>query len=256
LVACASYWNPVVLARAAADIDRLSDGRFVLGVGSGDMPGEFAQMGIDWKPAPERQATLNEALQIIRPLLRRETVTFVGERFRADGAVLAPPPVQQPHVPLLIAGGGERTTLRYVAEYGDVSNVSAVSWAGGAFQQEDLRRKCAVLDGHCAEVGRPADAVLRTGLLCTFLSDSRPALEAKLSAVPPLLDFFDRLLVIGRPEDAVTRVQALLDAGMQYVIFIVLPFDRETLQLLAERVLPAIDQSPRLRHAREMSAVG
>ena len=241
LVACAYYWNPVVLARAAADVDRLSDGRFVLGLGSGDMPHEFGQMGLAWPPAPERQATLEEALRIIRPLLRGEEVTYQGERFRAEGAKLDPPPVQQPHVPILVAGGGERTTLRFVAEHADAANLGAVSWAGGAFGPDDARRKFDVLRQRCEEAGRPYDSVLRTGLLAMFLADSPAALQAKMAQIPPfILAFFEQLPVVGTPEEAVPRVRAMLEAGFQYVIFIVLPFDAESLRLLAERVIPAV----------------
>lgn len=241
LVACSAYWNPVALARAAADIDRISGGRFVLGMGSGDMPGEFSQMGLPWHSAPERQARLEESLRIVKPLLRGETVTYEGERFQANGAVLAPPPLQQPHVPILVAGGGERTTLRFVAEYADASSLGAVSWAGGAFTRDDMRHKFGVLRRHCEEIERPYDAILRTGLLSVFLSDSSTTLAGKMASVPlHILPFFEQLPVIGTPEEAVPRVQALLDAGFQYVIFIVLPFDTESLQLLAERVLPAL----------------
>jgi alkanesulfonate monooxygenase SsuD/methylene tetrahydromethanopterin reductase-like flavin-dependent oxidoreductase (luciferase family) len=241
LVACSAYWNPVALARAAADIDRLSGGRFVLGMGSGDMPGEFGQMGLPWQTARERQARLAESLRIVKPLLRGEAVTFDGQWFQANGAVLTPPPVQQPYVPILVAGGGERTTLRFVAEYADASSLGAVSWAGGAFTPEDTQRKFDVLQRHCEEIERPHDAILRTGLLSVFLSDSAATLAAKMASVPPhILPFFEQLPIIGTPEEAVPRVQALLDAGFQYVIFIVLPFDMESLQLLAERVLPAL----------------
>jgi alkanesulfonate monooxygenase SsuD/methylene tetrahydromethanopterin reductase-like flavin-dependent oxidoreductase (luciferase family) len=241
LVACAACWNPVILARAAADVDRLSDGRFVLGLGSGDAPWEFAQLGLDWLPAPQRQARLAETLRIVQPLLRGETVTFAGDHLRASGAVLDPPPVQQPYVPIMVAGGGERTTLRFVAQHADACNLGAVSWAGGAFSADDARRKFSVMHGHCQEAGRPAEAILRTGLVSVFLSDSPGTLEAKMAAVPPdILGFFEQLPVIGAPEDAVSRVRAMLDHGFQYIIFIVLPFDTETLHLLAERVLPAV----------------
>lgn len=241
LVACASYWNPVVLARAAADIDRFSNGRFVLGMGSGDIPPEFAQMGHDWQPASRRHAILEESLRIVGPLLRGETVTYHGEYVRAHDVALDPPPVQQPYVPILVAGGGERTTLRCVAEYADASSLGAVSWAGGAYTAEDTQRKFAVLRRHCEELDRPYDAVLRTGLLSVFLSDSPTTLEAKVASLPPfVLPFFERIPVIGTPEDAVPRAQALLDAGFQYIIFVVMGFDLESLQLLAERVLPAL----------------
>src|SRR5262245_11467776 len=146
LVACAAYWNPVILARAAADIDRLSNGRMVLGLGSGDIPPEFAQLGMAWEPVATRQARLEETLRVVQPLLRGETVSFSGEYVRAEGAVLEPPPVQQPYLPLLVAGGGERTTLRFVAEYADSCNLGAVGWAGGAYITDDIAHKLGVLD--------------------------------------------------------------------------------------------------------------
>src|SRR5579884_237616 len=110
-VSCVAYRPPVLLARMAADIDAISNGRLVLGLGSGDMPREFQQMGLLYPTVQERQAALEEAIRIIRPLLRGETVTFTGTHYQADGAVLRPPPVQQPYIPLFIGGGGERTTL-------------------------------------------------------------------------------------------------------------------------------------------------
>ena len=241
LVACAAYWNPVVLARAAADVDRLSGGRFVLGLGSGNAPWEFANLGLDYPPAWQRQATLEEALRIVRPLLRGETVTYRGERSQVEGAVLDPPPVQQPWVPILVAGGGERTSLRFAAEYADACNLGAASWAGGVFAAADARRKFDALRRRCAEAGRAGEAVLRTGVLVASLAESAAEAQAKLVGLSPqLAAFFERLPVVGTPEEAVPRVSALLDAGFQYVIFVVFPFDFETPRLLAERVLPAV----------------
>jgi alkanesulfonate monooxygenase SsuD/methylene tetrahydromethanopterin reductase-like flavin-dependent oxidoreductase (luciferase family) len=240
LVSCATYWNPVMLARAAADVDRLSGGRVVLGLGSGDMPSEFKQLGLPWPPAPERQAMLEEALRVIRPLLHGETVTFAGEYVRAEGATLVPSPSQQPYLPILVGGGGERTTLRFVAEHADAANLGAVSWAGSAFTTDDIRRKFGALRQRCGEAGRPYEAILRTGLLAVFLSDSPVALQEKMAQIAPeLLAFCERIPVVGTPEDAVPRVRELLAAGFQYVIFFVLPSDTESLQLLAQRVLPA-----------------
>lgn len=239
LVACAAYWNPVVLARAAADVDCLSGGRLVLGLGSGDMPTEFTQLGLDWGAAAARQARLEETLRVVRPLLRGETVSFAGEYVRAEGAVLDPPPVQQPHVPILVAGGGERTTLRYVAEQGDACNLGAAGWAGGAYTPADLARKLSVLDAHCADVGRPPDSVLRTGLALAVVGSSPAAARAKLGVIPDrFLAFFGRLPIVGTPEEMVGKVRSLQAAGLQYLIFIV--FDPESMRLLGEQVLPAV----------------
>jgi alkanesulfonate monooxygenase SsuD/methylene tetrahydromethanopterin reductase-like flavin-dependent oxidoreductase (luciferase family) len=241
LVACAAYWNPVVLARAAADIDRLSGGRFTLGLGSGDAPWEFAQLGLPFPPTLERQAALEETLRIVRPLLRGETVTYQSTRYQIEGALLEPRPLQEPWVPILVAGGGERTTLRWAAEYGDACNLGAASWAGGAFSAAAAQHKFAILQQHCVEVGRADAAVLRTGLLVASLAESSSAARAKLNNLPPqLIAFMEQLPVVGTPEEAASRVRAMLDVGFQYVIFVVFPFDAETLRLLAERVLPAV----------------
>jgi len=241
LVSCLPYWNPVVLARLAADVDRLSGGRLVLGLGSGDMPHEFRQLGLAFPPVRERQAALEEGLRIIGPLLRGEAVTYQGEHLRVEGAQLRPPADQQPYVPLIVAGGGERTTLRFVAQYADASNLGAASWAGGAFTSADVAHKFAVLRERCAEAGRPYEAILRTVLLRLYLSESRAAAEAKLAQTPPqLLAFFEQLNIVGTPEEAVIHVRALVGAGFQYLIFGMAPFDQETLRLTAERVIPAV----------------
>src|SRR5215204_4522297 len=184
LVACAAYWNPVILARAIADIDRLSGGRAVLGLGSGDIPPEFAQLGLAWGSTAARQRRLEETLRIVRPLLRGETVSFTGEHVQAEGAVLTPPPVQQPSVPILVAGGGERTTLRYVAELADACNLGAVGWAGGAYTPEDISRKLGIVDRHCGAAGRPPQTILRTGIAMAVLGETPEAARPRSRLSP------------------------------------------------------------------------
>jgi len=242
LVSCVYYANPVVLARMVADVDRMSGGRAVLGLGSGDMPHEFAQMGMLCPSAGKRQAALEEGLQIIRPLLHGQTVTFDGQHFRADGAALRPAPVQQPYVPIMIAGGGERTTLRYVAQYADASNLGAVGWAGGAYTPDDVQQKLAVLRQHCTEQGRPYESVLRSTLFVpTILAETAAARQAKLDRLPPqLLAFFGQAGLVASPEEAVDRITALVAAGFRYFIPNLMGNDTETLDLLAQRVIPAV----------------
>jgi alkanesulfonate monooxygenase SsuD/methylene tetrahydromethanopterin reductase-like flavin-dependent oxidoreductase (luciferase family) len=122
IVSCVYYRSPALLARQAADVDRLSGGRLVLGVGFGDSEAEFRHMNLAVPPVPERQAALAETVQIVRGLWSGRPFTFNGAHFGVHDAVLPAGPVQQPYVPLLIAGGGERVTLRQVAEYADMSN--------------------------------------------------------------------------------------------------------------------------------------
>jgi alkanesulfonate monooxygenase SsuD/methylene tetrahydromethanopterin reductase-like flavin-dependent oxidoreductase (luciferase family) len=241
LVSCAAYRHPAVLAREAADVDRISGGRLVLGLGSGDMPAEFDGLGIDYPAVKARQTALEEALRITRPLLRGEAVSFQGDTFRVNGAVLQPPAIQQPHVPILVAGGGERTTLRFVAQHADACNLGAAAWAGHAYSPEDANRKLAVLARHCEEVGRPTKAILRTALLTTILAESSTAAQEKLALIPAQrLAFMERLVVAGTPDDAVSRVRTLLEVGFQYVMFFLPTADWESMELLAQRVIPCL----------------
>jgi alkanesulfonate monooxygenase SsuD/methylene tetrahydromethanopterin reductase-like flavin-dependent oxidoreductase (luciferase family) len=181
---------------------------------------------------------LTEALQIIPPLLRGETVSHQGSQFQLDGARLQPLPVQQPYVPVLVAGVGERVTLRAVAQYADASNFipSAVS------SVLMVEQKYAVLREHCAAVGRPYNSVLRTyQFVPVLLADTAAGLERKREVVPPFLRAMDpegKGGLAGTPEQAVERLLALVTAGCQYFILSVLDF--ETLQLVAERVVPAV----------------
>lgn len=211
----------------------------VLGLGSGNVPFEFAQLGVEWPSAGARQARLEETLRVVRPLLRGETVSFAGEHVRAEGARLDPPPVQQPYLPLLVGGGGERTTLRYVAEYADACNLGAVGAASGPFSPEDIARKFRVLSEHRREAGHSEEAVLRTGLVLAVLGASSGAAQSKLDALPaPFMAFLGHHPIVGTADEATAQVRAFLDAGFQYLIFIVM--DLETLRLLGEQVVPAI----------------
>jgi alkanesulfonate monooxygenase SsuD/methylene tetrahydromethanopterin reductase-like flavin-dependent oxidoreductase (luciferase family) len=154
LVCCGYYRSPTLLVRQAADVDRLSGGRLVLGFGHGDAEDEFRQMGLTFPPVPERQALLEETLRVVRGLWSGEPFTLEGTHVRVRKARLAAGPIQRPHVPLPIAGGGERVTLRQVARYGDVSNFGEDAHAGGVRTPDDVRRRLETLRGHCAAGGR------------------------------------------------------------------------------------------------------
>jgi alkanesulfonate monooxygenase SsuD/methylene tetrahydromethanopterin reductase-like flavin-dependent oxidoreductase (luciferase family) len=241
-VSCVAYRPPVLLARMAADIDAISNGRLVLGLGSGDMPREFQQLGLAYPTIQQRQAALEEAIRIIRPLLRGETVTFAGTHYRANGAVLRPPPVQQPYIPLLIGGGGERTTLRYVAESADISSIAAASWAGGAYTPADAGRKFQVLQRRCEEAGRSYSSILRaTQFGPLILAETEAGVQAKLDRFPKaLLAFLEQTVLATTPGEAIKRMQALVDVGFQYFLCGIAGNDVETLNLLAQQVIPAL----------------
>jgi alkanesulfonate monooxygenase SsuD/methylene tetrahydromethanopterin reductase-like flavin-dependent oxidoreductase (luciferase family) len=206
------------------------------------MPQEFQQLGLAYPTIQERQAALEEAIRIIRPLLRGETVTFAGTYHRADGAQLWPPPVQQPYIPLLIAGGGERTTLRYVAESADMSNMAGASWAGGAYTLADAHHKFQVLQRRCEEAGRPYSSILRSTMFVPLiLAETEALVQAKLDRFPKaLLAILEQTVLATTPGEAIKQMQALVDVGFQYFLCGIPVNDVETLTLLAQQVIPAL----------------
>jgi alkanesulfonate monooxygenase SsuD/methylene tetrahydromethanopterin reductase-like flavin-dependent oxidoreductase (luciferase family) len=242
LVSCVFYRNPVVLARVAADIDRLSRGRFILGLGIGDIPLEFSQMGLPFLPTKERQQALEETVQVLKGLWSTEPFTYQGKYVQVEQCALPAGPVQQPHVPLLIAGGGERVTLRQVAQYADACNFGPHIWTGSASTTEDVVRKCNALRAHCETFKRPVDSVLRTHLTIPLvLAETPAALDAKLAAIPPAMrEMFRSGEVALTPPEAIEHYNTLVQAGMRYFIVTVHPDDMETMQLFGQQVLPAL----------------
>src|SRR5215467_2077357 len=115
------FWHPVQLAREAATLDVLSGGRFELGIGAGYFAGEYAQAGIPFASAQERIARLEEAVQVITGLFRDEPLTFSGHYYTIGGLRL-PPPLQRPHPPLYMGGGG-KLMLSAAARHADIVGI-------------------------------------------------------------------------------------------------------------------------------------
>jgi alkanesulfonate monooxygenase SsuD/methylene tetrahydromethanopterin reductase-like flavin-dependent oxidoreductase (luciferase family) len=241
LVSCIYYRSPFLLARQAADVDRVSGGRLVLGVGIGDDVPEFDQMCLDFPPVRARQAALEETLDIVRGMWRGGSFSYEGRYFRVHEATMRHPPVQEPFVPVLIGGGGEKVTLRLVARLADVANFAPHEWSGSAFDLADVRRKYEALRRHCEEVGRPYAAILRshyTPLLT--LAEEDGALRRKRSAARIPDASLRQELVFATPETAVAHYQGLADAGVQYFLASIDAADEETVHLFADAVVPAV----------------
>jgi alkanesulfonate monooxygenase SsuD/methylene tetrahydromethanopterin reductase-like flavin-dependent oxidoreductase (luciferase family) len=151
--------------------------------------------------------------------------------------------VQQPYVPLLIAGGGEVVTLRQVAEHADVSNFGAHPNAGRAFTLTDVRHKFDALRRHCAVVNRPFASVLRSHWSApVVVAETREQVDQKVAALADWLRSarFESSTVAGTPDEVADVYRSLVTAGMQYFTVCVAGNDVETLRLLAEQVIPAV----------------
>jgi alkanesulfonate monooxygenase SsuD/methylene tetrahydromethanopterin reductase-like flavin-dependent oxidoreductase (luciferase family) len=241
IVDCIYYRPPYLLARQAADVDRLSGGRLVLGLGIGDAPDEFAAMGMPYPPVSVRQQGMEETIRIVRGLWSGQPFEFTGEQWsvKTDGSFLGP--VQQPRVPILLAGGGEKVTLRQVARFADASNMGAHETIGRAVTLTDVSRKFAKLRDYCDELGRPYDSVLRSHFTMPLvLGETRDALDRKLAGIPQdALASWGPALFAGTPDEAIAFYRSLVDAGFQYFIANILDGDEDTIELLGTAVMPA-----------------
>ncbi|GCE50888.1 alkanesulfonate monooxygenase SsuD/methylene tetrahydromethanopterin reductase-like flavin-dependent oxidoreductase (luciferase family) [Thermosporothrix hazakensis] len=238
-VSCVLFRPPWMLARLSADIDRLSNGRLILGVGIGDMEEEIRNFGLPLPGVRERQEWLEETVYLVRRLWTGEPVTFQGKTGHLENAIIQPGPIQRPSIPLLIGGGGEQTTLRQVAYYADMSNFMAHALVGKAFTLEDVKRKLNALRKHCESVGRDYRTILRSYISLLLLAESPERVKAKREADPlGYRDFMRSATMAGTPEEIIPSFQALVNCGIQYFIVMLYLNDYETLQVLAEKVIP------------------
>ncbi len=251
-VNCIFYRSPALLARMAADVDRLSEGRLILGLGIGNHEKEFAKLGIPFLPVSERQEVLAETLQIVEGLWGSTPFTYTGKHFQVSEATVRPGPVQQPHVPVLLAGGGERVTLRQVAQFADVANFGADKRVGGAFTPADIARKYAVLRKHCATLGRNYDSILRSySSAPVMVAETHAKLMAKLDAIPAhIRQGYATSTVAGTPDEICSYYQALVTAGVRYFIVGLFGNDLETVRLLARWVVPQLTAGQTLKELR------
>jgi len=208
-----TFRHPAVLAKMTAQIDIISGGRLVLGLGTGWMASEHEAYGIPLPGVRERLERLDEACQVIRSLWTKRRSTFKGRYYQLSDAPLDPKPVQAPHPPLMIGGAGERVTLRLVAAHGDMCN-----FFGGP---KVWARKGAILDTHCAELGRDPSTITRsTNMFLLFTTDrqeiDRFAETAAARIGDHIPDAHDALLA-GTPEQIRERLRQVRAAGVDTV---------------------------------------
>ncbi len=211
---CNSYRPPSYLAKVTACIDMMSGGRLDVGIGAGWYEAEYQAYGYDFPRAAVRIGMLDEAVQILRLMWTEETASFDGRYYAIDGAINRPQPLQEPHPPLWIAGGGEQLTLKVVAKYGDYANF------GGT--PEVFRHKVDVLHRHCEAVGRDPGSITLSRNVDCLIAATEQEVEAKFEEWHKPegrdLDAWRRNSLVGTPEAVTAGVAQLAEQGVEYLM--------------------------------------
>jgi alkanesulfonate monooxygenase SsuD/methylene tetrahydromethanopterin reductase-like flavin-dependent oxidoreductase (luciferase family) len=253
---CMSYREPAYLAKVAATIDIIAEGRLDMGIGAGWYEHEWRAYGYGFPTAGERLRRLEEGVQIFRDLWTTGEATFSGRHYQVDGAICAPQPLQGTAlpgskangIPMWIAGGGEKKTLRIAAQYADYTNFDG-SLDGFKHKSRILREHCEAQGRDFGEIVRSANynvvigrderevknrlAWIREQYLRAGLTEARADEQVRAAASGP---------AVGTPEQIVEKFRKLEAAGMTYAItyFAEAAYDNTAIQLFEQEVLPEL----------------
>lgn len=236
-----TYRNPALVAKMATTIDQISHGRFTLSIGAAWFQREHEAYGWEYYSVRERQDRFEEACALIRALFTSKSpVNFQGRFYKLDNAPLSPASVQEPHIPIMVGGMGERRTLRTLARYGDVWNLdgfavgSKESRLHGGMSLELYKHKIDVINRHCEEAGRDPSEIKYTVSMPTKLSDDKAETDAFIEQVGPGT-------VAGTAAYIIDRVGEFVSAGVDEIMFSPRPSDHEAIQRLDEDVVSAFN---------------
>ena len=237
LVCDHTYRHPVMLAKIATTADIMSEGRLTYGIGAGWAVEEHRANGIPFAPIGDRVAQMEETIQLTKLLWQSPgPVTFRGRHFTLENTPFNPKPLQKPHPPVMIAGGGEKLTLRAVARHADQMNVYG--------SPELVAHKFDVLRQHCLNEGRDFDDIKRTVLVQFVPPERQKSYDdflAKIAAEQPgMLLRGQSQAMTGNVDDWREWVQARSDIGVdQVIINLYTPYPYKAVEQFAKEVIPA-----------------
>jgi F420-dependent oxidoreductase-like protein len=216
LVTGNTYRNPALLAKIVTVLDLVSGGRAQLGIGAGWFEVEHEALGFEFGTFTDRFEKLEEALQIIIPMLRDERPTVAGRHYRVTDAVNQPPPIGR--IPVMIGGAGERKTLRLVAQYADESNLTC--------DPPEIPRKLDALAAHCERLGRDRSEITVSVQRTVCIAPTHHQAEADIArflrergidldtADDATRQLIEARITLGDPDEVGEKLAALLDLGV------------------------------------------
>jgi alkanesulfonate monooxygenase SsuD/methylene tetrahydromethanopterin reductase-like flavin-dependent oxidoreductase (luciferase family) len=230
LVLGQGYRNPALTAKIAATLQVLTGGRFILGLGAGDAEGEHLAYGYPFPGGRVRVEQLDEAATIMRALWQGGPATFSGAHYRLDGAYCVPAPAPPPV--LMIGGGGERRTLRVVAQHADW-------WNCDYYSPAEFGRKLAVLHDHCRTLGRDPEAIVPTCYMGITVSYDATRLVRRRS----MGHRGEVHVMSGTPDEVAEQIEAFAAVGVRHMQLNFLDFPRvDSLELFLAELLPRFDR--------------
>jgi F420-dependent oxidoreductase-like protein len=245
---CMSYRNPAYLAKVAATVDVISGGRVEMGIGAGWYEHEWLAYGYGFPDAPERLARLREGVEIMHQAWTTGSATLDGKHYQADGAIVRPLPLQTGGIPMWIAGGGEKVTLKIASKYASYTNFDG--------SPEGFTHKSNVLRGHTDAIGRDFSQITRSSNYNVMIGSTQAEVDDGLRRLeervrPYLGDRTDAFigeyrspsaLAVGTPEQIVERLAGMRDRGLGYAIFYFpdAAYDLSSIELFEREVLPGL----------------
>src|SRR6476620_8263934 len=199
---CMSYRNPAYLAKVAATCDIVSGGRVEMGIGGGWYEHEWRAYGYGFPPARDRLGMLDEGVQIMRQAWTTGTATLAGKHYQVDGAIVRPLPLQDGGIPLWIAGGGEKVTLRIAAKYAGYTNFDGTL--------DGFTHKSELLAQHCSDVGTDFDAIVRSSNYNVAIGRTQAEVEDRIAWIT---DHLTRWVGVDRAERQVKATRSMPGCG-------------------------------------------
>ncbi|GAA4992127.1 LLM class F420-dependent oxidoreductase [Actinopolymorpha pittospori] len=235
MVGCNGYRHPSLYAKIASTVDVASNGRLYAGFGAGWYEHEWKAYGYEWPELRDRMGAFREATEIIYKMWTEDEPVFNGKYYSIDKPINEPKGVRKPHPSFWIGGGGEKVTLKLVAQFGDAANI-------GGGDPEAFRHKANILREHCEKLGRDYNSIIKSTSINVFpIAKGEDPEKATVKARGRTsYEQFAKSALIGTSDEIADKVQSLVEAGSDYLITYIpgVAYDHEPLHRFAEEVIP------------------